>query len=54
LAEALEGRGDFRYTETELFEHVRPGSSGNIWELTREVVKLYRHMYDIVSIATQG
>jgi fermentation-respiration switch protein FrsA (DUF1100 family) len=54
LAEALEGRGDFRYTETELFEHVRPGSSGNIWELTREVVKLYRHMYDIVSIATQS
>jgi pimeloyl-ACP methyl ester carboxylesterase len=56
LARALEGegRGDFRYTETEIFEHVRAGSSGNIWELTREAAKLYRHMYEIVSIATRS
>jgi homoserine acetyltransferase len=54
LARALEERGDFRYTETEFFEHVRPGSGGGIWGLTREAFKLYRHMYGIISIATDG
>ena len=54
LAEALEGRGNFRYTETEIFEHVRPGSGGDIWELIREAAMLYRHMYDIISVATRS
>ena len=54
LAQALGGYSDFRYTETELFEHVRPGSSGSVWQLAREASKLYRHMYGIISIATEG
>jgi acetyl esterase/lipase len=54
LAEALEGRGNFRYTETKIFEHVRPGSDGGAWLLLREATKLYRHMYGIVSIASQN
>ena len=45
LAEALEQRGDFRYTEVLAFEHVRPTSGGGIWELAKEGFKLYRHMY---------
>ena len=48
LAEALEQRGDFRYTELLAFEHVRPTSGGGIWELTKEGFKLSRHMYGIL------
>ena len=45
LAEALEQRGDFRYTELLAFEHVRPTSGGGLWELAKEGFKLSRHMY---------
>ena len=45
LAEALEQRGDFRYTEVLAFEHVRPTSGGGLWELVKEGFKLSRHMY---------
>lgn len=45
LAEALEPRGDFRYTEVLAFEHVRPTSGGGLWELAKEGFKLSRHMY---------
>ncbi|MCH8224317.1 MAG: hypothetical protein IIC97_00465 [Chloroflexi bacterium] len=45
LADALEQRGDFRYTEVLAFEHVRPTSGGGLWELAKEGFKLYRHMY---------
>ena len=45
LAEALEQRGDFRYTEVLAFEHVRPTSGGGLWELAKEGFKLSRHMY---------
>ena len=45
LADALEQRGDFRYTEVLAFEHVRPTSGGGLWELAKEGLKLYRHMY---------
>ena len=48
LVQALEGRGNFRYTETEVFEHVRPGSDSGTWALISEAFKLYRHMYGIV------
>ena len=51
LVQALEGRGNFRYTETEVFEHVRPGSDSGTWALISEAFKLYRHMYGIVRVA---
>lgn len=51
LAAALEGRDDVRYTETEIFEHVRPGEGVGIGDLLREGAKLYAHMYEIVRLA---
>ena len=48
LADALEERGNYRYTEVLAFEHVRPASGGGLWQLVREGVKLYRHMYGIM------
>ena len=48
LAEALEQRGDFRYTELLAFDHVRPTSGGGLWELAKEGFKLSRHMYGLV------
>ena len=48
LAEALEERGNFRYTEVLAFEHVRPASGGGIGQLIKEAAKLYRHMYGIM------
>ena len=48
LVEALEQRGNYRYTEVLGFEHVRPVSEGGFWELVKEGVKLYRHMYGII------
>ena len=52
LAAALQGRGDFRYTETRIFDHVRPGGGGDFWLLVTEAAKLYWHMYDIIRVAT--
>ena len=48
LADALEERGNYRYTEVLAFEHVRPASGGGPWQLVKEGVKLYRHMYAII------
>ena len=48
LADALEERGNYRYTEVLAFEHVRPASGGGLWQLVKEGVKLYRHMYGII------
>jgi len=48
LADALEERGNYRYTEVLAFEHVRPASGGGLWQLVKEGVKLYRHMYAII------
>ncbi len=48
LADALEERGNYRYTEVLAFEHVRPSSGGSLWQLVKEGVKLYRHMYGII------
>ncbi|PKB78421.1 MAG: hypothetical protein BZY88_18440 [SAR202 cluster bacterium Io17-Chloro-G9] len=48
LAQALEQRGDYRYTELLAFEHVRPTSGGGIWSLAKEGFKLSRHMYGIL------
>jgi pimeloyl-ACP methyl ester carboxylesterase len=51
LAEAVESRGNFRYTEVLAFRHVRPETGLNLWQLAREGYKLYRHMYDIILVA---
>ncbi len=45
------GREDLRYTETAIFDHVRPGGDRNLWELTKGASKLYRHMYGIIRLA---
>lgn len=53
LVKALQaaGRDDLRYTETAIFDHVRPGGDRNLWELTKGAGKLYRHMYGIIRLA---
>ena len=45
------GREDLRYTETEIFDHVRPGSAGGFWGLVKGASKLFLHMYDIIRLA---
>ena len=47
LERALRDRGDVRYTEVLAFDHVRP-SGGGVWDLAKEGLKLYRHMYGII------
>jgi acetyl esterase/lipase len=42
LADALEERGNYRYTEVLAFEHVRPASGGGLWQLVKEGIKLYQ------------
>ena len=53
LVQILEaqGRQDWRYTETEIFDHVRPGSDTQIWPLIKGATKLYLHMYGILRMA---
>lgn len=48
LADALEERGNLRYTEVLAFEHVRPASGGGLWQLVKEAFKLYRHLYGMI------
>ena len=54
LVETLrsQGRQDMRYTETEIFEHVRPGADLQLWPLVKGATKLYAHMYGILRMAT--
>ena len=52
LAATLQERGDFRYTETRIFDHVRPDGGGDFWQLVAEAAKLYWHMYGIIRVAT--
>ena len=47
LVKALLEHGYVRYTELLTFDHVRP-SGGRIWDIAKEAVKLYRHMYGII------
>ena len=47
LERALRDKGDVRYTEVVAFDHVRP-SGGGVWDLAKEGLKLYRHMYGII------
>ncbi|MDE2780234.1 MAG: hypothetical protein OXI91_11240 [Chloroflexota bacterium] len=53
LVETLQsqGRQDMRYTETEIFEHVRPGADLQLWPLVKGASKLYLHMYGILRMA---
>jgi pimeloyl-ACP methyl ester carboxylesterase len=51
LAAALRRKEDFRYTETRMFDHVRAGSGGDLWQLIAEAGKMYRHMYGIIRVA---
>ena len=53
LVENLRGQGrpDLRYTETEIFEHVRPGADLQLWPLVKGASKLYAHMYGVLRIA---
>jgi len=53
LVETLrsQGRQDMRYTETEIFEHVRPGADLQLWPLVKGASKLYAHMYGILRMA---
>ncbi len=53
LVETLKNRGraDLRYTETEIFEHVRPGAEVRSWPLVKGATKLYLHMYGILRMA---
>ena len=53
LVEALQGQGrqDWRYTETEIFEHVRPGADLQLWPLVKGATKLYAHMYGVLRMA---
>ena len=46
-----QGRENMRYTETEIFEHVRPGADLQLWPLVKGASKLYAHMYGILRIA---
>ncbi|MYC28823.1 MAG: hypothetical protein F4X65_01870 [Chloroflexi bacterium] len=53
LVETLrsQGRQDLRYTETEIFEHVRPGADLQLWPLIKGASKLYAHMYGVLRMA---
>ena len=48
MADWLETRGDYRYTEVLAFDHVRPDNTGDLWFIGKEAFKLYRHMYGII------
>ena len=47
LFQAMESRGDVRYTEVVAFDHVRP-TAGGLWQAAQEGFRLYRHMYGII------
>ena len=53
LVETLrsQGRQNMRYTETEIFEHVRPGADLQLWPLLKGASKLYAHMYGVLRMA---
>ena len=51
LVKATEDRLDVRYTEFVGFDHVLP-SGGGVFTRLGQAVRLYRHMYDIIRIAS--
>ena len=50
-AERNQGRQNMRYTETAIFEHVRPDADLQLWPLVKGASKLYVHMYGVLRIA---
>ncbi|MCS7207195.1 MAG: hypothetical protein NZ951_04570 [Dehalococcoidia bacterium] len=51
LAQALRGKVPVRYTEFTLFRHVDPARPVSPFVFVREVGKLFRHLYAIMSLA---
>ena len=51
LLEATQELGKVRYTEFLAFDHVTP-SSGGVFTLLGQAARLWRHMYDIIRIAS--
>ena len=51
LLEAVRDRDNVRYTELRAFDHVEP-SSGGILTILGQAARLYRHMYEIIRIAS--
>ena len=51
LVEATRDRLDVRYTEFVAFDHLLPGAGG-VFTRLGQAVRLYRHMYDIIRIAS--
>lgn len=50
--EALKAKGNVRYTEFSLFQHMDPTRRLGWWETAGEVWKLFRHMYAIMRQGT--
>ena len=48
LFEAMEPRGQVRYTELQGFDHVRPGAG--LWEAGKDAFRLFRHTYGIIRV----
>lgn len=41
----------FRYTETDIFRHVRPNSETRLLPLAKGAIQLFRHVYGIIALA---
>ena len=52
LMAALKERGDARYTEFVFFQHMDPARAVNPLTWTRDVSKLFFHLYNISRIAS--
>ena len=52
LRDALKERGDARYTEFVFFQHMDPARAVNPLTWTRDVSKLFFHLYSIIRIAS--
>ena len=48
---AQQSESNYRYTETAIFEHVRPGSDLQPLKLAAGALQLYRHMYGVLRMA---
>ena len=51
FAAAVTERGNVLYTETSIFDHVRPGLGRNWLHLAGDAAKLYRHLYQLIKVA---
>lgn len=51
FAAAVTEQGNVLYTETSIFDHVRPGLGRNWLHLAGDAAKLYRHLYQVIKVA---